>query len=408
VNRLRTFHESENMAENEPYLRPYLAATAASELRPQLLVDSWLESLDELRRSAQDEPLSAPEDFFTLLALYGRLQRSREELRTGPDAEQVLRWAEEQCRDLPLSVIDSALRLFVPDKWLAEATELEESWLEGTIPQSQAMAAAENLVTDWDDLTLILTAATKRRLFGFDDTRWESARQCDAWVAEHPEVFWAASLWLQNLGASIRPDLDEVDYDWAATAEKFILLLDQVEDFEKRWRGHPDYLADQRRKFHALLAAETQPQEPYVAIREQRHRTAGEHLVAMFTGPFVEANVLAAKATGKGSPWRTLVFVSPDRKYSMETHFPTEIHPGNQVLLHFFTDRGLVAEEFVGLPVWFCGLKCTIGQGAMIQLAWQDVAESVQRLTRDDQMPTVEVCLRGHEWWLEPETPEDK
>ena len=395
------------MAENELYLRPYLTATAAGELRPQLLADSWLESLDELRRSAQDEPLSDPEDFFTLLALYGRLQRCREELRTGPDAEQVLRWAEKQSRDLSLSVIDLALGLFIPDKWLTEAAELEESWLGGTIPQSQAMEVAENLVTDWDDLTLILTAAAKRRLFSFDDSRWEPARQCDAWVAEHPEAFLAISLWLQNLGASIRPDLDEVNYDWAATAEKFVLLLDRVEDFERQWRGHPEYLADQRRKFHEILAVGNQPQESYVAIRERRRRAAGEHLAAMFTRPFVEANVLAAKVPEKGSPWRTLVFVSPDEKYSMKCISPAVVHHGAQVVLQFLTCEGLIAEGLMGLPVWFCGLERVVERGATIAIAWEDVKESVQRMMQDGDLPTVEVGLRGHEWQIELETFDD-
>jgi hypothetical protein len=116
-----------------------------------------------------------------------------------------------------------------PSAWQEETSQLEAAYEEPAAPEVRS-ELAERLLTDLDDADLVLDAA---RRVGQDNLELENELQgCHLWLAEHADLFLAASVHVQAVGLAFRPDLAEQDYGLAVTVLKYVDVLRAAESAE--------------------------------------------------------------------------------------------------------------------------------------------------------------------------------
>jgi len=167
--------------------------------------------------------------------------------------------------------IRSALSVPDPPAWLDEVEWLERSFDVTDDTQAQVDVAC-NLLQDFDDADLLCWFA---RSNGMPDPRLEQELDaCRFRLAEQPDTFLPASVYIQAIGHLLRPDLADYDEHLATTAEKYVVLLDEFELLERDVA-----LVDQPPLPQAMLAA--------LRLRAARHAAVG---VAEFSAewPFPE------------------------------------------------------------------------------------------------------------------------
>ncbi|NLY02007.1 MAG: hypothetical protein GXY83_38480 [Rhodopirellula sp.] len=210
-----------------PYVRDGLSAVRENRIEVEELLDQWLATLaDALGGDTREGPQLLAYD---LLALAGRLKRVRPELLASVDVNGVFQQATHRIGRRQQELVSEALEVPNPAEWREEAQRLSESYERPISPIERARWARE-LIEDLDDAELVLEAATR---VGNTDSKLAGELQgCRGWIEDHAADFLAAGTFVQTVGLMMRPDLAAWDEALAGTAEKFLLLLDAVEDAE--------------------------------------------------------------------------------------------------------------------------------------------------------------------------------
>jgi hypothetical protein len=202
-----------------------LAATGAGIPDPLIEVDDWLDRLRDLLDAGPETAHEA----YDLLALWGKLRRVRPEMLTQLQAADVLERADSLLSERGRELTTQALTIPNPSAWLEETAQLEAAYEEPAAPEIRS-ALAERLLSDLDDADLVLDAA---RRHGQDSPELAGELdRCQEWLAEHADMFLAASVHVQAVGLAMRPDLAEQDYGLAVTALKYVDVLHAAETAE--------------------------------------------------------------------------------------------------------------------------------------------------------------------------------
>src|SRR5579885_91149 len=209
------------------YVRLNLTATQNHIPDPAIEVEVWLDRLEELLACWGPKP--DPLDCYDLLALWARLQRTRPDLLAQLEGNQELAGAETLLAERDPELARLALTVPDPPTWREETRALEASY-EELIDPVERSTLAENLLTDLDDAELVLHSA---RRHGVDDPQLDKELQvCRTWLMRHADLFLAASVFVQAVGMTFRPELADEDYDLALTALKYERILDAAEEAE--------------------------------------------------------------------------------------------------------------------------------------------------------------------------------
>ncbi|MCX7700219.1 MAG: hypothetical protein N2039_05030 [Gemmataceae bacterium] len=282
------------------FVSDFLRATREGQTDPQGVVADWI---DELESVLENEELTSDEAF-TLLATREKLRRVKPEFINDENGWQVLKAAEQRIAAGPHSLLESALALVNPQAWLEDLRRLHASFEdEDEIdPYEQSIFAAQ-LIDDLDDAQLLLVAAQR---FGIQDNQLEEQLDlCESDLVAHADLFYEATIHVQSIGLTLRTDLDETDYNLAATTLKFIDLLEAAEvveaenNFDHITPLDPDLA---RALYHALReeAGYTQPRRTFLKLMN-KYRRAFELLP-----------VAAATPHGPTEPPQRFVWRSPD------------------------------------------------------------------------------------------------
>jgi hypothetical protein len=217
------------MSDETPYVRPSLTVTRLGVPDAALLVDLWL---DRFIEESEGGDRIGPERAYELLAHFGRLMRCRPDLLEAAGRCDVSSHERSRLRSRMGELARLALVVPEPAGWLRAATELANACDDGE-DESRTADLAADLLEDLDDADLVAWAA---RSTGIADTVLASLEEgltrCRLWLADNPDRFFTAGVLIQGIGQTLRHDLVAVDADLAATADKFILLLDAIEDAE--------------------------------------------------------------------------------------------------------------------------------------------------------------------------------
>jgi len=210
-----------------PYVLASLAATRAGIPDPTLEVDVSLSQLQDVL----DLGVETAHEAYELLAQRARLRRVRPELIHQLQGAPILARADAVLADMGRDLAADALAVPNPAAWLAETSRLQAAYDEPATPEDRS-TLAERLLTDLDDADLVLCEA--RRL-GRDDRELDTElTAAHDWLAKHAEMFLAASVHVQAVGLTLRPDLAECDYALAATVLKYLDLLRAAEAAERQ------------------------------------------------------------------------------------------------------------------------------------------------------------------------------
>jgi len=209
-----------------PYILPQLAATQAGIPDPLLEVDGWLSQLQDLLEAG----VETADEAYDLLAAWAKMRRVRPELTAQLGAADASARGDTLLAARGAHLATEALTLPNPQAWLEETRALVEAYEEAgeAVARSEL---AERLLTDLDDAELVLYAS---RRCGVDDGELETdLRRCQEWLAEHVELFLAASIHVQAVGMALRADLADFDYALAVTALKYSDVLRAAETAEE-------------------------------------------------------------------------------------------------------------------------------------------------------------------------------
>lgn len=211
---------------SEPYIRHNLEATRAGIPDAAAEVAWWLDRLEDVLRDAGPAVTAeapGPQEAYDWLALAAKLRRVRSELieECGGVEELQRAWAKLDGHGAELA--RRALSVLNPRAWLEAAREFDRS-LDDPLDEHAEIEGAVELIEDLDDAELVLAAAQR---FGVEADELEAGVQdCVGWLCRHADVVLAASVYVQAVGMGMRPDLESQDYGLAATALKFVHLLD--------------------------------------------------------------------------------------------------------------------------------------------------------------------------------------
>jgi len=208
------------------YVRPGLLATRTRIADPGLLVDLWLDRLIDLHQGyVSGEPA---EDAYDLLAGWARLQRTLPDLLAATGRLDEWHAVASAIQQQGPELVKLALQLPNPAGWLDEARRYQQA-LDLQEADLDLPAWAERLLTDLDDADLVAWTGQK---LGQDITTLEALQDCGRWLEENAALFAPCGVYVQALGMTLRNDLPQHDLDLAWTADKYVVLLDVLEEIE--------------------------------------------------------------------------------------------------------------------------------------------------------------------------------
>lgn len=194
-----------------------LPETLAGNLDHVELVRSWERDLQDSWAAYLEQ--EQPEDAYSVLTLVGKLRRCKPELIT----ETVQKIACDMIGEIH-EMTKKSLLLISPQNWLEQAKELAEK--AHHIPRLAWIDWASQLLDELDDGEIILYWAymtgqvTPQLERGIADAH--------QFLMERERVFWVATLYIQDIGMTIREDLPSYDLSLTGTAEKWATLLDSL------------------------------------------------------------------------------------------------------------------------------------------------------------------------------------
>lgn len=232
---------------NNPYIRMNLTATKNGVIDPQVEVDGCL---DDLERYERDDDKDAP---FMLLAAHLRMKRM--DPKYWPADFNPDRRFDDQFLKACLETLNEWLLY----DWCFDLECLDESYELNLNPaeftDSDRAEMAEAIIRKLDNVELVGMAGDLKRVTP-DAAYATISDQINEWrqaVMDNSVDFLAAACFIQALAATIRPDLDNWNYDLAVTAIKFDVLLDTFEDAEAEL-AMPAFTANDRKTILALMA----------------------------------------------------------------------------------------------------------------------------------------------------------
>ncbi len=300
-----------------PYLRDKLLATRAGLTDPFGLVRQWLDEYLALRAVERPSVQQAAE----LLTRFGRLQRTRPSLLA--KVSSFRRWnLDETVIDRCQSLMPQVLAQLDIARWETEAEQLAVACDEAQ-NEADLRAQAERLLSELDDLDLIAWAAS-RHGSSFVELE-EKLNCCFDWLSNNLDRLFPATIWIQWLGQTLRPDLAGYDLELARTAEKYVLLLDALEEVQQQ----------------------IYPERPRVALFTDSWAGFPEPPVA-----------LAAATTDEEGLFRRY-WRSPDGRFVAELIVGPE-QPGVSLVRVIFLEGEESGSSLAGQPVWLAGCSATI------------------------------------------------
>jgi hypothetical protein len=343
---------------NSPYIRYSLTATATGIIDADALVDSWLDEFLELVEEFQ------PGDEYDVLALYGRLERVRFDLIRATGREAAWKAARDKVQAQLAHFAAQALRIPNPEGWLAEAQALADACDDGLADELAEWAA--DLLYDLDDADLVAWAARTVGLASPD----EPLQRCKEWLANNCDRFFPAGVLIQAIGQTLQPDLPALDLDLMATADKFVLLLDALEEAE----------ADMRR---------------LAVIPPQRVQPARDPAWNWLSEPQLMMAAQTRQSAGlKRYRWR-----SPDGAFVALLVANPEAPATEPVRLTLDTTQGRFAVELAGQEVCLAGCTGRVDADGCVDLdrvaltkAWETGASFKQLLVGTGQQPWTAVA----------------
>lgn len=198
------------------YVRPTLAAAGDGIVNPSALVAEWWDEASKLLNAVPDGSVA-----FRLLAVWGALRRARPELISGRSADLDTlgrRLAGPVGRELA----GLARGQFRAEDWLVRAAALADSDL------TDDVRAATSLLKELDEADLV--AASMLRVGLADEAAEDTLDRCAAWFWEHAWAFTEAGVYAQAVAATFLPDLEDRDPFLTHSANKFVILLDMLEE----------------------------------------------------------------------------------------------------------------------------------------------------------------------------------
>lgn len=330
------------------FMRTSLKATQHGIPEPQILVERWADDLECVlaRWSSDPEPL----DYYDLLAATGRLTRSRQDLVRDADAERELVQARNILEQHGPLVVERACSVPNVNGWMEHVAELESSFDEMIDPVARNLLAEQVLM---DDAELVAYAARRQGLV--DAELEQELLKARVRVLHDASLFLPAGVFVQAVGMTLRPQIEEEDYDLAATALKFEAILDAAEQ------------AEAELKF--VDAKLWVPGAVQALARKYRETVAGPRAVAVL--PIVvqyrrwlgEPAAIAVAEAAALQP-TTVRWDSPDGCWVAYLTLPPPPQPPapQTVSLSFYTAAGDRAEALAGQPVWLDGVASQVDQ----------------------------------------------
>jgi hypothetical protein len=319
------------MSVENPYVRPTLIATRAGLPDPDLLVDLWLDQLIEWLADAGECSSPSTSDVYDIVALYGRLRRCDPEKLEQSGRPGEWKSAARVVEDRLGQWLLLALQVPDPDGWLREANLLADACDDGLDKTSDSSGGeslaewSEQILTDLDDADLAAWAA--RRLGLLPEELERGLARCSEWLLDNLDRFFPAGVFIQGVGQTIRSDLPAEDLELAGTADKFVLLLDALEEIE-------DCLSPPGRT--------VTPPDDWAGFPEP-------------------SLAVAAKTPGSEGLFRRRWRSPPGNAEALLVVGP-EGPDTSQVRLNFLAEEEVLA-TLEGRPVWLAGCRTTIAEG---------------------------------------------
>lgn len=218
---------------DNPYVRQALRATRTGAADPELEVDQWLDRLDyALEGALAEDPV---EEAWELLSMWAALERIRPEFFERAGAADTRAQAERRLAEDGPGLASSALARVDPERWLQEAERLAEAMAEaGFESEDEQVHRAADLVQDLDEAQLLVYALERwapdeKAIAELSD----HLRECEQWLGANAELVGDASVLIQAIALTLRPELEQMDPALARTAAKFPGLLDAVTAMER-------------------------------------------------------------------------------------------------------------------------------------------------------------------------------
>ncbi|MBI2806672.1 MAG: hypothetical protein HYX68_16960 [Planctomycetes bacterium] len=210
-----------------PYFRSALVATRNGVPDPRLVVDTWIDNLDAAFVCTSTGPPFEAIAAYDLLSAWTKLLRVRPELQN--DVQHLVAKVKSVLEERGGELAGLAMTIPDPAAWSEEARQLDASYEEDWLPDERSRFA-ERLLTDLDDAELVCLTAAR---LGKRGTALEKELEgCRAWCLHHADLFLAASVHVQAVGATLIPDLLEQDPGLALTALKYEAVMNAAEEVE--------------------------------------------------------------------------------------------------------------------------------------------------------------------------------
>jgi hypothetical protein len=195
------------------------------------IVEDLADRIAELRADGVAADAIEPGHARALLAAHMELDRVSSELWRSVADPADDEWLQGVVREHGAALAAAAGAGWDRAGWLAAAERLEACYFAENLPEPTERAAlARELLEELDEVELAAVAV--ERITGEPSGLADEATRSAAWVAEHPDTFLAAGTFVRAMGESIRPDLLEHDPDLALTAEKFVRVLEVLQEAE--------------------------------------------------------------------------------------------------------------------------------------------------------------------------------
>lgn len=335
-----------------PYISPKLAATQAGVPDPLIEVDGWLSQLQDRLAPGPETAVEA----YDLLAAWAKLRRVRPELTAQLDGGDALMRSEALLAASGATLAIEALTIPNAQAWLEETQALVESYDEAGDSAARS-ELAERLLTDLDDAELVLHAS---RRCGVDDGELEAdLARCQEWLAEHVELFLAASVHVQAVGMAIRPDLADFDYGLAVTALKYLDVLQVAETAEEELSLAGVQQLDAAIARHVAAKLKQQRNLPVVARAAFLSVFAVQLRNRLQRGAWARAAAATVREPLWWWEWR-----APAGDLQARLTIPPQPVPDQQVFVEFVGQDRQRAMELAGQGVTLHGVEATIDSRA--------------------------------------------
>lgn len=219
------------------FIRHSLSNRLDAAVSPRTFAEQWGSDLLAIRHRGVNQ--WSDSDLFELIALVGRFRRMQSVMSI-PFCEE-LQWAKQELENLSKNDFIRAFKTFSPDVWMSSLNSIYDDWNMDELSDDVACDKLRELVLRADDMSLVVALGLERKYFKYEHEETLLCEKLDLALSEN--AYWInfhVSPWLQNIAAGFRNELGIIDFDFvdlplAITTEKYVDLLDALEDRERSW-----------------------------------------------------------------------------------------------------------------------------------------------------------------------------